>query len=368
MREHELHRHSAFHTARSITVVININQHVEVNLAVVHTLHSAYAGVFHRVVFTGQSRPKGLNSAVLWTPCEHPWIYFSLCLSYAMAEHPETSDGGFLFIGDDTIFDPCRLSQLDGRKFWTPRLWPIPYQPGVREDYWGAPLSSTSVISDQMEQICTWVSKPSVAYLGILAMLAVWWDWDANPEQRTISLSLDLAFSEMPDFYKEMISERLGPDWIDADGKMKQMVHHTEVDFFYLPATAAADWLHLGNHFHRYGVMDELTVPHLLYFLAGPHGLEVPRHYNVVGMKSEVKLPRDLVLGSGGLSDEDAKLLLRHGDGIYLPESWLPEPDTGNWTGTPLTWMHAYKSGNTTRREAFMQWWCSLPCLKGMHP
>ena len=153
------HPHNGTNLA-TVTVVIQINNHVHINDDIVHTLHAlhaAYSGVFGRVVFTGQGRPQvgvwcrrhlssihaqgygpgeglchgptscarsqGLHAHVDWTVCEHFWTFFSLCLSYAMAEFPQpVGGGGYLFIGDDVIFDPCRLAELDPNKFWSPQL------------------------------------------------------------------------------------------------------------------------------------------------------------------------------------------------------------------------------------------------------
>jgi hypothetical protein len=117
-------------------------------LVALHALHGAYSGVFGRVVFTGQGRPPGLQPHIDWTPCEHPWMFFSLCLAYVMAEFPGDPDGGgFLFIGDDTLLDPCRLAELDPTKFWTPPLQLVPYAAGTPEDDdWGAHLLPASLV------------------------------------------------------------------------------------------------------------------------------------------------------------------------------------------------------------------------------
>ena len=87
----------------SITLVVNFNGHIAVNVEVVRLLHTLYAAVFHQVVFTGQQRPEGLDSVVRWTNCEEPWMFFHMCLAYAMVEYPESSTGGYLFLGDDTM-------------------------------------------------------------------------------------------------------------------------------------------------------------------------------------------------------------------------------------------------------------------------
>ncbi len=136
----ESEQEGAFEFGRNITVVIQVNGHVRITediLHALHVLHSAYSGVFHRVVFTGQARPIELQSHIDWTPCEHPWMFFSLCLSYAMAEFPAPEGGGHLFIGDDTLFDPCQLAELDPAKFWSPTLELVPYTPHAAEDSWG---------------------------------------------------------------------------------------------------------------------------------------------------------------------------------------------------------------------------------------
>lgn len=88
---------------KSITVVVNFNSHNPINIEVVHVLHTAYSVPFHRVVFTGQPRPKGLDQVVKWSSCEFEWTFFDLCLAYTMAEYPEQLDGGYIFIGDDAV-------------------------------------------------------------------------------------------------------------------------------------------------------------------------------------------------------------------------------------------------------------------------
>jgi hypothetical protein len=67
-----------------------------------------------------------------------------------------------------------------------------------------------------------------------------------------------------------------------------------------------------------------------------------------------------------GVSDEDAPELLRQGQGIQLPASWLVPGDepTADWAATPLYFMHAYKLSHFFRRHVFMTWWLSLPCLQ----
>ena len=103
----EAHEHQSL--SKAVTVVVNFNMHNQVNLEVVQTLHSAYSAVFHRVVFTGQDRPEGLDRAISWSSCEFEWTFFSLCLAYTMAEYPEAREGGYIFIGDDSVrlMEPC---------------------------------------------------------------------------------------------------------------------------------------------------------------------------------------------------------------------------------------------------------------------
>ena len=87
----------------AITLVVNFNSHNTVKVEVVRMLHTLYAAAFHQVVFTGQQRPEGLDPNVRWTNCVEPWTFFHLCLVYAMVEFPESSAGGYLFMGDDTM-------------------------------------------------------------------------------------------------------------------------------------------------------------------------------------------------------------------------------------------------------------------------
>ena len=42
-----------------ITLVVNFNGHIAVNVEVVRLLHTLYAAVFHQVVFTGAAAPRG---------------------------------------------------------------------------------------------------------------------------------------------------------------------------------------------------------------------------------------------------------------------------------------------------------------------
>ena len=67
-----------------------------------------------------------------------------------------------------------------------------------------------------------------------------------------------------------------------------------------------------------------------------------------------------------GVSDEDAPELLRQGQGITLPASWIvPDvPRTTDWARTPLYFMHPFKLSHFFRRHVFMAWWLSLPCLQ----
>ena len=68
-----------------------------------------------------------------------------------------------------------------------------------------------------------------------------------------------------------------------------------------------------------------------------------------------------------GVSDEDAPELLRQGQGIFLPASWIlasDPPPAMDWAATPLHFMHSFKLGHFFRRHVFMTWWLSLPCLQ----
>ena len=42
---------------------------------------------------------------------------------------------------------------------------------------------------------------------------------------------------------------------------------HTPQDFLYVPAAAAADWTHLAHHFARFGVLNEVSMPQMVYML-----------------------------------------------------------------------------------------------------
>ena len=68
------------------------------------------------------------------------------------------------------------------------------------------------------------------------------------------------------------------------------------------------------------------------------------------------------------MSDEDAPQLLRQGQGIILPASWIVadplEPPTQDWASAPLYFLHSYKLSHFFRRHVFMAWWLSLPCLQ----
>ena len=108
VRHLEVEQKAVFNS--DITLVVQFNSHNRVNVEVVRLLHTLYAAVFHQVVFTGQQRPDDLDSNISWTFCEEYWVFFNLCLVYAMVEFPESSMGGYLFLGDDTMvrkFLPC---------------------------------------------------------------------------------------------------------------------------------------------------------------------------------------------------------------------------------------------------------------------
>ena len=95
--------HEDHSVSNAVTVVVNFNMHNPVNLEAVHVLHAAYSAAFHRVVFTGQARPAGLDSGISWSSCDYQWTFFSLCLAYSMAEYPEAREGGYIFVGDDSV-------------------------------------------------------------------------------------------------------------------------------------------------------------------------------------------------------------------------------------------------------------------------
>ena len=119
-----------------ITIVVNFNKHIDVRLESVHMLHAAYSAAYHRVVFTGL-RPQGLSDHINWTECDIDWTLFELCLVYAMLEYPEAIDGGYIYVGDDTVVDPCQLQQLDRSNFWSPELHLVD---AAHKEGWGASL------------------------------------------------------------------------------------------------------------------------------------------------------------------------------------------------------------------------------------
>ena len=68
----------------------------------------------------------------------------------------------------------------------------------------------------------------------------------------------------------------------------------------------------------------------------------------------------------GGVSDEDAPELLRRGQGIMLPASWIVSgPQRAqDWANMRLHFMHSFKLSHSFRRRVFKTWWLSLPCLQ----
>jgi hypothetical protein len=78
-------------------------------------------------------RPEGLKPHIKWSDCELHWTRFELCLAYAMMEYPESPEGGYVFVGDDTLFDPCQMEKLNRSKFWTPELSLI----SEKDSQWG---------------------------------------------------------------------------------------------------------------------------------------------------------------------------------------------------------------------------------------
>ena len=67
-----------------------------------------------------------------------------------------------------------------------------------------------------------------------------------------------------------------------------------------------------------------------------------------------------------GVSDEDAPELLRQGQGVILPASWINAsyPLAQDYASTPLFFMHSFKLSHFFRRHVLMTWWLSLPCLQ----
>ena len=55
--------------------------------------------------------------------------------------------------------------------------------------------------------------------------------------------------------------------------------------------------------------------------------------------------------------------MLRVGEGIFLPRAWHSDAGEEDWRDVPMVWWHAYKMRQTRRREAYLDWWWSLPCL-----
>ena len=138
------------------------------------------------------------------------------------------------------------------------------------------------------------------------------------------------------------------------------------MDFLYVPGGAAADWIHLAHYFWHWGVMGEISMPNIVYFLAGPAGLEFPMGLNIIRVQDappHIRLPSGMEGNSSALTDAEASEMLRVGEGIFLPLEWHDDSGEEDWRNQTLTWWHAYKMQEVHRRQAFLEWWWALPCF-----
>ena len=138
------------------------------------------------------------------------------------------------------------------------------------------------------------------------------------------------------------------------------------MDFVYVPSAAAADWIHLAHHFWHCGVMTEISMPNMVYFLGAPDGMEFPKGLNLVEMQyaPELELRNGVAGNSSALTDAEALDMLRIGEGIFVPQAWHGDSGAEDWKEA-LTWWHAYKMQEAHRRQVFLEWWWALPCFNG---
>lgn len=108
----------------TITLVVMLNKPYVGYQYVVQMLHDRYMSAFGRVVFTGLANPNDIAQGITWVPCEGAGGFLMhKCLAHVMETYrPELlhSGGGYLMIGDDTVFDLCKIRQLNTSRIWLP--------------------------------------------------------------------------------------------------------------------------------------------------------------------------------------------------------------------------------------------------------
>lgn len=219
-----------------ITLVVMFNLHIPIRMPVVQGLFELYRPLFCHVIFTGQGTPPDLqqkgNAHITWIPCDFDWYNNYLCLGDVYLDNLAAAGGlrplattGYLMIGDDVAFDPCKLKDLPEDQLW---------------------------FTDKLIERAT-----------------TDWHWQSSfgRSQFTLEQGLKIALEDMPTTYRHRVPSTLAP---------------ALTDFVYVPIRQMDSWLRLGHHFWRYGVMTEVATPIIVQILAGASGISRPANFNYV--------------------------------------------------------------------------------------
>lgn len=309
-----------------MTLIVSFNRDTIVaSLEVITLLHTQYSPLFHEVIFTGQDAPSNLPMHIKWSDCEFDWVANYLCFGETMLEAlaQKKPSRGYLFIGDDTIFDPCMFSDYNLSRPWA------------------APIAMANTSAEQR--------------------VASGWHWNShygnNPD---LAHSLDEALLSLPTKYKTLASNHLSA-MIQGDA-VKSFAAPNMQDYVFLPAQYALDWYHLGHHFWYHGVMTEVAVPSMLLILAGLSEIEFPPGFNYVAMGENYHNGK-----YKGFEVQHARWWLKKGLGLHIPKALdmhfqelaqgpIPHDDR-------MMFWHSLKLSNTDARTLFREWFESLTCV-----
>ncbi len=194
----------------NVLLIINYNHAHYESIPLLKKIYTPY---LKNIVFYGPTA----NPEVVELP-HHRGFFSYLCIADAMEKNPHYA--GYLFLMDDCILHPWHIKELDVTKIWYP-----------------------SMMFHLKEK-----GNPINIMLGNSATSWYWWStqWGLKP---TIK-----AFSEIPQFYKNILKENWGNSTVVAAFS----------DIVYIPLEYKNNFIELAKIFGRNQVFLEIALPTIM--------------------------------------------------------------------------------------------------------
>ncbi|DBA66265.1 TPA: hypothetical protein ACH3X2_002525 [Trebouxia sp. C0005] len=310
---HAHHYPVSWHRYPDIILVVMFNKAYSGYKSTASLLHNMYMPVFGHVVFTGQHVPDGLQKDIAWVPCTNAsgGQLMHKCLGHVMEMYPMTDAtpaGGYLMIGDDTIFDNCAMQGMNRSKIW--------YQHAHHH------LATIRQYKDLQREAA-----------------AGHWHWNTSFNGgKALGLELHDAVVSLNGLSRTA-AEKQGVLAGNANNDFAAYYGGGYTDFFYVPSRYASQFIYLAYHFFEHPVHHEAAIPFILRILAT--GLDEFERFHA-------PIPHLwLHLQQKGLqvADEPASVML---DGGRLMNNSV--------------FVHPVKLSDANVREHFVQWWLHASC------